>query len=84
MGMPMPLAPRSPKPEDALPVGDDDDADVFLAPVVENLRDAPLVVRRDEEALRLARDVRKLPAGLADGRRVDHGRISSMWSITVR
>ena len=46
--------------QDPLPVGDDDDADVLLGPVVENLRDAAAVVRRDEEALRLARDVRKL------------------------
>ena len=57
--------------EDALPVGHDDDADVLLAPVVEDLRDPALVVGRDEEALRLARDVRELFARFAHGRRVD-------------
>ena len=57
--------------QDPLPVGDDDDADVLLGPVVQNLRDAAAIVRRDEEALRLPGDVRKLPARLAHRGRVD-------------
>jgi hypothetical protein len=40
-------------------------------PVRENLRDPSSVVRCDEEAFRLTCDVRKLPAGLTDGRCLD-------------
>ena len=42
-----------------------------LRPVAEDPPDLAAIVRRDEEALRVPRDVRELPAGLADRRRVD-------------
>ena len=60
--------------ENALSIGHDDHTDVLLRPIAEDLRDAALVVRRDEEPFWLADDVRKLPAGFAHGGRVDQGK----------
>jgi hypothetical protein len=57
--------------EDSLSVGDDDDADVLLRPVAQDPADLSAIRRGDEEALGVSRDVRELPAGLANRRRVD-------------
>ena len=57
--------------EDALAVGDHDDADVALRPVAQHLRDLAAVVGADEQAARPLEDVAELLAGEADGRRVD-------------
>jgi hypothetical protein len=59
--------------EDSLSVGDDDDADVLLRPVAQDPADLSAIRRGDEEPLGLPRDVRELPAGLANRRRVDEG-----------
>ena len=59
------------EPQDALAVGDDDDADVFLRPVGEDSADPPAIGRGDEEASRFPGDVRERLARLTDRRRVD-------------
>ena len=65
------VGPEIAQAEDALSVGDDDHADVLAGPVGEDAPDRSAIVRGDEEALRISGDVRELPAGLADGGRVD-------------
>ena len=63
------------KPEDALPVGDDDHPNVLLGPVAEDRADTAAVGRRDVKAFRLPRDVRELRASLPNSGRVNprHG-----------
>ena len=59
--------------QDALVVGDDDEANVFARPVAQHLVDAAPVVRRDPEPPRPAEDVAELLAGSPHRRRVDDG-----------
>ena len=59
------------EPEDALVVGDHDQAHLALGGVAQQRRDAIDVVGRDPQAARVAEDVAVLLARLADGRRVD-------------
>ena len=68
----MPFAPRSPRPEDALAVGDDDDPRRRgRGQLRQHLRDAAAIVGADEEPARPLEDVAELLAGEADRRRVD-------------
>ena len=57
--------------EDALVVGDHDEADVALAEVAEALGDLAAVVGAEEQSARAAVDMAVLLAGQADGGRVD-------------
>ncbi len=60
-----------PEPEDALAVGDDDQANTLERPVAQHLGDAALVAQREEQAARTPEDGAVLEAGLAHRRRVD-------------
>ena len=57
--------------EDALPVGDHDEANVLLRPVAEDLLDPAPALDGEVEAAGPAEDVAELLAGLADGGGVD-------------
>ena len=59
------------EPEDARAVGDDGEADIFVRPVAEQLRQAASSIDGEVEASRPAENVAKLLAGFAHGRRVD-------------
>ena len=59
--------------QDALAVGDHNDAHILAGPVAENLDNPPLVRSRDEHAPRPAKDVSILLAGLPHRRGVDDG-----------
>src|ERR1700749_2176312 len=59
------------KPEDALPVGDDNGLDLVEARLRENAIDAVLVRNGEEQPAWLAKQPAELLAAGADGRRVD-------------
>src|SRR5690606_19899420 len=59
--------------EDALPVGDDNDADIGYWPVFQDIADVTAVIDRDKQTARPAEYVAILLAGLADSRGVDDG-----------
>ena len=61
----MPPAPWSPRPEDPLVVGHDDEAHVLERPLAEQLGDPVAVGRRDPRAARPPDDVAELLAGAA-------------------
>ena len=58
--------------QDALVVGDDDEAHVGVGRVAQQLRHAVDVIGRDPDAAGAPQDVAELLAGLAHGRGVDH------------
>lgn len=60
------------KAKNALAVGDDDHLDAPLRPVLEHLKDLPLVLEADVQALWPPVDAAVLLAGLPDRRRVHH------------
>ncbi len=57
--------------QDALAVGDDDDADVAMGPILEDLPDVPTILERYVQSARAAENVAVLLAALADRRGVD-------------
>src|SRR5262249_46595790 len=59
--------------EDALAVGDDDEADVLLRPVAEDVLDAAFAVDGEVKSAGPAEDVAELLTGLAAGGGVDEG-----------
>ena len=72
------------EPEDALAVGDDDEADVVLGPVAQDLGQLPGPVGRQVEAARPAQDLVELLARLADGRRVDDRHVAAPGPTSAR
>ena len=59
--------------EDAFTVCHDDHVHFFLRCVIENLREMPLILDREEHAAGEAEEMAVLLAEVTDGRRVDHG-----------
>ena len=59
--------------EDALAVGDDDDADVAMGPILQDLPDSPAILEGNIEPARAAENVAVLLAALAHRRGVDDG-----------
>ncbi len=59
------------QPENALTVGDHDDAYIRLRPIAQHVGDFALVVERNEHAVRPAKDVAIMLTGLSDHGRVD-------------
>ena len=59
--------------EDALAVGDDDDADVAMGPILQDLPDAPVILEGNIQSPRATENVAVLLAPLAHRRGVDDG-----------
>ncbi len=70
-GCPCRWRPRSPRPRIRCPSVTTMTRMSLRGQLAEDAPDRAAIVRGDEEALRLSRDVRELPAGLADRGRVD-------------
>src|SRR5215471_15002787 len=77
IGMPMPPAPRSPKPRMRSPsvTGHHDKAHILFGPVLENVADPATRGDRQIDAPRLAEDMGELLARLTDRRRIDQWHI---------
>ena len=59
------------QPQNALAVGHDDHADVFVRPIVQNLGHPTGILGRNEKTARTTEDIRIFLARLADRRRID-------------
>src|SRR4029077_240251 len=67
------VGPEISKAENAAAIGDTDEADVLLRPVLQNFFHLAAACHGEIHAARLAVDVPKLQAGFSDGRVVDDG-----------